>query len=344
MKKHRGVFIFIGIVWAALVGIVYSYEFLHSVLGIDLLPESTKGRWIVVISAGFIISLITLLYKGYLIIELNFNKEKKSLHPAESLANSIYDYAAQLHKEGRDYALITLRNNFSITLHILGFHKIRTQLGEITLKSSTIIKDDETRAEVLTDDLGWANYLLDKKEIAKTNILRGIEIIGDTNIILDKKKQLRLILCKAKGYRHLGIIEEQFMTSISQLNNAYEILMSFSDQSLPEIKREIGQIYHAKSLVIAMSFNIHKSGILRGKNESDNKLIQEAIELVRKSSAIFKEISDLERYAKSLFLEVRLLEATENNTEAMEVAAIRDRTLAASEWMYHEGFLTIIGK
>jgi hypothetical protein len=65
MKKHKGLFIISGVVWTALVALVYFHEFLHSVLNIDPLPGSPRRRWAVVILAGSLITLITLWLKGY---------------------------------------------------------------------------------------------------------------------------------------------------------------------------------------------------------------------------------------------------------------------------------------
>jgi hypothetical protein len=73
------------------------------------------------------------------------------------------------------------------------------------------------------------------------------------------------------------------------------------------------------------------------------KDIDLALRHLRQSEAIFLRIEDKERYAKTLALEVRLLEAKRSDTEAKEVAALRDRALASSEWARPEGIKTLTG-
>ncbi len=268
--------------------------------------------------------------------------KSESEHPAQQLASAILVYALQLANDGRDVALIKLRNKFTDTLHIMGFHNSRVKLGEIALKASVLIKDYETKVDILIDDLGWAYFLLDKEEIAKQNIIRGINIskklIKETG---DKSQKLHL--SQAKGYRHLACISRDAEKSNSYLQDAQDLLESILDQTI-EVRRDIAQIHHAKALTVAMSLNIHKSGKIRLKSQNLLDAVQEALENVRQSAFIFREIGDLDRYTKSLFLEVRLLEATDENTEAVEVAALRDRTLAASEWILSIGTDTITGK
>lgn len=274
----------------------------------------------------------------------NSRKNHKRLLPAENLAFSILDYGIKLRSEGRDLALVNLRNNFSISLHILGFHKTRVQLGELAIQSATVINDNPTKSEILIDDLGWANHLLDNVNIAKQNIKRGIDIANKSKK-RDKKNQLRLSLAEAKGLRHIAIIDyKEKRISERRLDRALSILTSLGDQSMLEIQRDIAQIHHARALISAMRLNVHKSGSIRKEDSSGMNMLDKALKEVRKASLIFKQIGDLDRYVKTLFLEVRLLEAKGAYIEAKEVSAIRDRTLAASEWATAEGKETITGK
>ena len=277
-----------------------------------------------------------------LFIVHNHKKNPNKTSPAELLAFAILNYAEQLRKEGRDSALVSLRNNFSITLHILGFHDIRIKLGKIALQAATIIKDTPSKTEILIDDLGWANYLINQKEIAQKNIERGI-FIADEHVKKDSKNKERLSLCIAKGARHLAIIDT--VNYQSYFNKAENILKSLEEQSKRIVQIEYGQIYHAKALGNAIRLNINKNGSsIRPNNDDDLKIVKESLLLVEKAANIFSEYDDLDRYAKALALHVRLLESIGEIIEALEISALRDRTLAVSEWIRTEGTNTLIGK
>lgn len=298
-------------------------------------------RW--VLPSALSITIVSL--SASLLFFLNSKKRKKIIPPAKSLTVAIIEYGFQLHADGRDRALVNLRNNFSKTLHILGFHKIRTRLGEIAIQSATIVRDNAAKAEILVDDLGWANYLLDNNDIAIKNIERGVEMANRSKSP-NQEDYIRLSLCEAKGLRHLAIItnnDDPKAASI-KLNKALNILNSLEDQSFLEVKRDIAQIHHAKALITAMSLNVHKSGNLRKGDTEGIKLINEALEQDRLASSAFKDIGDLDRYVKALFLEARLLESKGAETEAMEVTALCNRTLASSEWIRTEGTQTLTGK
>jgi hypothetical protein len=308
---------------------------------VDAGISKSHVRWILPLSSGLLVAII---FASVFLIR-NMRNHKVQTSPVESLALSILGYGRQLHMEGRDQALVNLRNHFSLTLHILGFHQIRTQLGELALQSAAIIRDTETKCEILVDDLGWANHLLGHTDTAIKNIERGIQVARDTKS--NKAINLvRLSLCEAKGLRHLAVAmynKVSLQEANARLDEALQVLHSLPEQSMLEVKRDIGQIHHARALIIAMICNIHKLGTIRDGDVEGIKHIDTALTHLRQSVTIFREIGDLERYTKALFLEVRLLEAKKADTEAREVRALRDRTLAVSEWMRPEGTSTLTG-
>lgn len=309
---------------------------------VDVGIDKSALRWIFPLALSLNIFGFTGLY--LLILNLSNRKQQINISPAEKLANAVLEYGKQLNIDGRDRVLVNLRNSLSETLHILGFHDIRTQLGEIAICSATILNDEVAKAEILIDDLGWANYLLNNREISIQNIERGMSIANKSKA-QNSLNYARLSLCEAKGLRHLAIItnDVDFKVAREILNKAFIILKSLPDQTLYEVKRDIAQIYHAEALVIAMSLGIHKAGCLRKGDVEGFARTDEALSYLREASSIFKEISDLSRYVKALFLEVRLLEAKGATTEAMEISALRDRTLAASEWVRPEGLNRLTG-
>ncbi len=307
---------------------------------VDTRIDQNVLRWVLPTS----LSVTSMVILGSAFLVMNIRSRQEQLPPPEALASAILGYGLQLHSEGRDYALISLRNRFSITLHILGFHDTRAKLGEVALRSAAVVADNATKAEVLVDDLGWANYLLGHEAVAAKNIERGVTIAAESQPI-DAVDRVRLALCKAKGLRHLAIITcvGDLQKANAKLDEAMQTLQSQSEESSRDVKRDIAQIHHARALIAAMSLNIHKSGSVRAADAEGTALIDAGLKEVRGASSLFEEIGDLERYVKSLFLEVRLLEAKGADIEAREVVALRDRTLASSEWLRPEGIRTVTG-
>jgi len=151
------------------VGLIFSlgfFVFQISQSWVDVGITNLALRWILPTSLS--IGVITLL--GSISILIGMNSKIEDIPPVEKLALAIHDYGVQLNRDGRDQALISLRNSFSTTLHILGFHDIRTQLGEVVLQSAAILHDNATKAEVLIDDLGWANFLKNNKFVNIINV------------------------------------------------------------------------------------------------------------------------------------------------------------------------------
>lgn len=298
-------------------------------------------RWLLPICiSGFFLYL--LIFQIHL---KNYKKTGEVIPPADRLSSSILEYGEQLYAEGRDKALVNLRNNFSETLHILGFHEARTKLGEISLQSATILASKLIKSQILVDDLGWANYLLGNKEIAVQNINRGVQIANTARCSVQGESQVELGLIEAKGLRHLSIITEKDSIDDANkyLNDALLVLQSLKRGDLREVKRDIGQIHHARAFVAAMNLNVHREGVVRLGDQTAIGIIDKALLELRKASEIFHDIGDLDRYTKALFLDVRLLEAKGATMEAKEISALRDRTLAASEWIRPEGTKTITG-
>jgi hypothetical protein len=232
-----------------------------------------------------------------------------------------------------------------MTLHILGFHEQRAQLGEFALKSAVVLKDSLAKSEILIDDLGWANYVLGQQDIAVKNIERGVQMAQTARTgSADANTLLKLALCQAKGLRHLAIISQR--TKPEDSKKYFEAALSLFtslDQNVLEVQRDVAQLYHAQALTAAMLLGVHQEGTVRLGDEDGIQAIESALGLTRQSSNIFAAIGDRERYAKALALEVRLLEAKHAGTEAKEVGAIRDRTLASSAWNRPEGIKTLTG-
>ena len=133
------------------VGIILAFSFFVFQIAqswVDVGINKSHLRWILPLSLGLLVAVV--FASAFLMI--NRKGKKAQIPPAEGLASSILVYGRQLHAEGRDRALVNLRNDFSLTLHILGFHDIRMQLGELALQSASIIRDSEAKGDIFVDD------------------------------------------------------------------------------------------------------------------------------------------------------------------------------------------------
>ncbi|TKA11965.1 hypothetical protein FCI23_09135 [Actinacidiphila oryziradicis] len=117
--------------------------------------HTTALRWIFPSAPAAMVMLLgaTLLI-GYLL--LRGQPASAARDPYRQYADGIIAMGKVLHEERRDPALLRLRVNSSLTLHIWGFHHERVVLGTWALESAQFTDDRLTEASVLIDDLGWA--------------------------------------------------------------------------------------------------------------------------------------------------------------------------------------------
>jgi hypothetical protein len=250
----------------------------------------------------------------------------------EVMTRSMLAYARELHDAGRDSALISFRSNVSLTLHILGQHDARVELGHLSLDAATVLGNDLARAEILIDDLGWGNYMTGHPADALLHIDQG-ESIARAALDSGSPRANELTMAVAKAFRHRALINADDSRAIEQdgLGIALEMLGQIvTDDEV--VAREIGQVYHARALVVAIQHRCDEQGSLDQDDRRAREDISGALGDARRASTIFRELGDQARYTKALFLEVRLLEALGLDLEARQVRAVRDRALAASDW------------
>ena len=310
---------------------------------IDENAKHASNRWALPITAAATVCALTLaLYFAYLAFIAKASPREPVPDAYKRYADGVVAYGQALHAEKRDPAMLRLRENSSLTLHVLGFHRERVRIGQWALEAAQFVNDDLAILSILIDDLGWANYLLSSDDGA-ANIEKAIrfgeQLPGDP---LEPKRSLLI----AKAFRHLGVMNTARTNELQRqdFTSARKLLQRIQPEAEREASTDIAHVDYAEALAIATVLEVNSSGAVRRTDAEGMVSLYEGIELVRKARAGFRTLGDQGRYAKSLVLEVRLLEAAHESNEAAQLIPLRDRAVAASVWARPAGRAFITGR
>jgi hypothetical protein len=304
MKKHTGLFIISGVAWTALVALVYSHEFLHSVLHIEVLPESPRGRWAVVILAGSLITLITMWSKGYVIIKLGFSEPSRE-KPKFSLIDEIFE----ADKKEQYEKVIQIGANICRTLYIEGHHKLRHDIGKLIQEAAVKTQNRDVEIEAYIDWIGWSLVLMRAVDNSK-----AIEYI-DHGIALAKDSPENHFWI-AKGIRHLGaikLIAHEYGNAEAKFTEA----LTFADC--------ISNDKQKKEMIAGINFDL---ALIKLKlNDTDA-----ATRFSNESRALREEVGDKSRICRMFALEGKIAEAKNDKilakkffTQGLEYARKQNR-------------------
>lgn len=260
--------------------------------------------------------------------------------PYSMFAAGVIAYARLLHEEERDPALLRLRSATSLTLHVLGFHAERVQLGEWAEQAARYVHDVLTLMSILIDDLGWAKYLLGNAAGA-SNIAEALTE-GDRVPAGQRDDEWALLMAKAQ--RHLGVIETEATGRLAttRFDAAEAYLAGVKHSRAAEI--DLAHVHYARALALfAAAGNAGPSEASMAVADEE-PLLRQALAEVRLGRDGFQEASDQGRYAKALVLEVRLLRALGEPDSAARLAKIRDRAVRESVWSRPAGRKYIAGR
>jgi hypothetical protein len=153
-------------------------------------------------------------------------------------------------------------------------------------------------------------------------------------------------LLLAKAYRHLGVIDTATKGALSESNfeNAKLLLKGIRHDVPVEVQSDNAHIAHAEALAIVSMLGVNQSGALRRGDVAGEEALRKGLKLVREARDGFKSVGDQGRFAKSLVLEVRILEALNETIEAKQVSLVRDRVVAGSVWARPDGAAYITGR
>lgn len=257
----------------------------------------------------------------------------------EGFGTAVVAYATSLLHDSKFTAIMALCDNTSRTLHLMGLQKYRVSLGEIALQATIKSGNDEARARILVDELGWARYLTGSKKEAVASIEAGIRIAAGLNE--PEASAFRRVCAaqiQAKGLRHLAIIAED-RTSSKSIQEGQQLLacaleIARSDSALQskitDLEIDLAQLSHANSVLVAKKYNLLEKGQVSKQINRQKRDIEDALSSVLSAGQVFEKVGDMERYAKTLNLSIRLQEALGRSIEAQQTQIKRDHVIANS--------------
>jgi len=262
--------------------------------------------------------------------------------PHKKFANGVISYGETLYRDKRDPALLRLRNNSSLTLHVLGFHSERIKLGNWALEAAQYVEDRIAIMSILIDDLGWAKYLVNDMACIE-NINKAIEFSATFPPGVDEPQKS---LLTAKAHRHLGVINSTVKGEFEDkhFELAEQTLFKIQDVAKEACANNMAHIKYARALAVASSLGVNVKGKIRSNDSVAQEEIRKALNMVRIAKEEFKKLGDQGRYAKSMVLEVRLLEAMDSSNELDLMKPLCERAVAASVWSRPQGRMFITGR
>lgn len=261
--------------------------------------------------------------------------------PYDQFVDGVLAYAKALSDEGRDPALVELRNNISHTLHALCFHEQQITLGEYALQSARFLRSEHTELSIMIDELGWTRYLLGYNS--------GIESIDEAIRRLDNieghgKLTPALRVVATKAYRHRGVILSA--SSPQESATAFDRAETLANgiESVSQKQANLAHIAFARAQAIATRYGISHHGQLDLSDMTAVGEVDDAIQLVRDTLHEYEELEDVGRQTKCRYLEVRLLRARQRDDEARLVEPDLNRLLKTSIWSRPDAMNYIAGR
>jgi hypothetical protein len=298
-------------------------------------------RWIFP-SLNLLCANMLYFYIYFFIISKKYEFEPTDNDPYKKFADGVISYGQILHRDKRDPALLRLRNNSSLTLHVLGFHSERIQLGNWALEAAQFVEDRIAIMSILIDDLGWAKYLVNDMACIE-NINKAIEFSATFSPGIDEPKKS---LLTAKAHRHLGVINSTVNSKFEDkhFDLAEKNLHSIKDIAKEAFDNDMAHIKYARALAVASSLGVNVEGKIRSNDSTAQNEIKEALNMLRVAKEEFKRLGDQGRHTKSMVLEVRFLEATDNLNELNLIKPLCERAVSASVWSRPQGRTFITGR
>lgn len=223
MKKHNWLIILIGTVWTVLVLMLYFHEFIHGVLHFEILPANPLTRYLIVIVCGVVLTIVILINKGYISLQLNFDEPKK----IKSKFSAIDDIMIA-EKNGQFERVINLGTSICRTLYIEGYHKLRYEVGKAIQSAAVRTKNRKIEMEAYIDYIGWSLVLMKQFDNSK-----AIDYINHG--ILLAKSEPKESFWLAKATRHIGaikLIEHNYSEAESIFNDALKYAEEISEEKL----------------------------------------------------------------------------------------------------------------
>lgn len=235
------------------------------------------------------------------------DEEESSKSPEEAFAEGLLRYARELSSETarRDEAVLELRSWSSRTLHLMGAHAARVELGMIALASATAIKDDIAEASILIDELGWSMYRAGREDEALQNLAEALEVIAVAES-LHPTPELREL--RAKATRHIANIRGPRADQPERDRLVNAARMAANGLEEPTRALHLAQVDHTEASLLLNELD-------RGLGENGKvdpsgdlaRVLDRALVLTDAADKAFCDAGDRERELKVAQLRVSLL-------------------------------------
>lgn len=151
---------------------------------------------------GFVVlGLISTIAGLLVVIYVMLERQGGSVGSTSTLARLVIKEIENCIGKREYHSAIILGKAMSRPFWLEGRYRERIRLGNLLIQAASSLDPQELSAfaQALVDDLGWTNVELSNLEVAKKNILSGIEY----------SQRINDIYMVAKGYRHLATIAQR---------------------------------------------------------------------------------------------------------------------------------------
>jgi hypothetical protein len=231
---------------------------------------------------------------------------KSAEDAADQLVGAILQYARILAEQQKDRALLALRASTSRTLHLLSAHGERAELGALSLPAAQRAEDLEAEASILLDDLGWANHECGHDREARQRIIEAIDLLEERLSNLGDQAPIWLRQLLIRGYRHLGGISagDDLTAALMNIAKAEDHLTGLPDEARALEQAGLNAVY---GYIVGVNYGLsHGEGAMFTDGTLEAKQVAAAMDRLQPAIALYEEVGDIERAAKTAAIYVRL--------------------------------------
>ena len=215
-----------------------------------------------------------------LTFSINIDELKENPKSLENERNLQFDIIKHIREayENEDWKTVcVLGTMISRYLYLSSQYDLSIDIGKLVEDAAVELEDDDVRAKILIEDIGWTQFVHGEKKRAKANISTGLTIA----------EKIGNYYLSAKAYRHLASIERRkgnYEKASENLSGAEKEAKKIPDEKL---RREI-----QASLVFSRAK-------LKERQIQNDEDLEQCIEAAKNATKRFIELNDQGRAVKT---------------------------------------------